>query len=160
MKSVGMIRMELQYSRVGAVALGVMALSTVVLVLATPGPAWVRCAYVLATPWPAWLRCASVLAIAALCGEALQRVAWLKAPRAARSISLQRDGRIEVESPSGAVRAGRLRARSFVAPWLVIVRWRPDGARRDATILVLPDMAPAEERRRLRVLLRWSPGEP
>ena len=138
--------MELQYSRVGAVALGAMALSTVVLVLATP--------------WPAWLRCASVLAIAALCGEALQRVAWLKAPRAARSISLQRDGRIEVESPSGAVRAGRLRARSFVAPWLVIVRWRPDGARRDATILVLPDMAPAEERRRLRVLLRWSPGEP
>jgi hypothetical protein len=142
MKSVETVRVELQYSRVGAVALGVMALSTVVLVLATP--------------WPAWVRCAYVLAIAALSIYALRRVALLKAPGAARSISLQRDGRIEVESPSGALRAGRLRAGSFVAPWLVIVRWRPDGARRDATVLVLPDMAPAEERRRLRVLLRWS----
>jgi hypothetical protein len=43
-----------------------------------------------------------------------------------------------------------------VAPWLTIVRWRPDGARRDGTVLLLPDMAEAEALRRLRVLLRWA----
>lgn len=134
--------MELQYSRAAVAVLAVMALSSA--------------AIVLATPWSVPLRCAFTFAIAALFAEALQRVALLKAPGAARFISVQRDGRFEVESRSGAVRTGQLRAGSFVAPWLVIVRWRPDGARGDATVLVMPDMASGEDRRRLRVLLRWA----
>jgi hypothetical protein len=74
---------------------------------------------------------------------------------------VQRDGAIEVECASGKRLEGRVQPGSFVAPWLVVVRWRRPGAWRDSTVLVLPDMAPAEDLRRLRVLLRWAPpGEP
>jgi hypothetical protein len=142
MKSVETVRVELQYSRAGTVVLSVMAAATLVVVLATP--------------WATGLKAALAFAVAALFAEALQRILLLEGPHAIRGFRVQRDGRIEVESPSGALRTGWLAAGSFVAPWLVIVRWRPEGARRDATVLVLPDMAPAEERRRLRVLLRWA----
>jgi toxin CptA len=50
---------------------------------------------------------------------------------------------------------GRLQHPCFVAPWLTVVRWRPHGALFDRTVLVLPGMLPAEDFRRLRVLLRW-----
>ena len=53
-------------------------------------------------------------------------------------------------------RPGRLRQGSFVAPWLAIVRWRPAGAWFDRTLLVAPGMLPAEDFRRLRVLLRFG----
>ena len=49
-----------------------------------------------------------------------------------------------------------LRDGSFVAPWLTIVRWRPEGARFDRTFLVVPGMLEREDFRRLRVLLRWA----
>lgn len=59
-------------------------------------------------------------------------------------------GGIEVGAAAGAVRAG-----SFVAPWFTVVRWRPEGAWRDRSLLVAPGMLGAEDSRRLRVLLRW-----
>jgi len=34
--------------------------------------------------------------------------------------------------------------------------WRPDGARWSRAILVVPDMLPADEFRRLRVMLRYA----
>lgn len=108
------------------------------------------------TPLQPGLRWALLALIAAASVESLERVARLRSPRAVRRFQVQRDGAIEVETASGARLEGRLRPGSFVAPWLVIVRWRRPGALRDSTILVLPDMAPAEALRRLRVLLRWS----
>lgn len=126
----------------GAGALAVMAFATAAVLAITPLPAGLRWALL------------SLLAAASL--EALERVARLRGPRAVRRFQVQRDGRIEVETPSGARLEGRVRPGSFVAPWLVIVRWRRSGARLDSTVLVLPDMAPAEALRRLRVLLRWS----
>ena len=60
---------------------------------------------------------------------------------------------------SGAIRvgeiAGRVRDGSFVAPWLVVVRWQPQGRWKNRSLLVAPDMLGAEDFRRLRVLLRW-----
>ena len=40
---------------------------------------------------------------------------------------------------------GTLRHPCFVAPWLTVIRWRP----------AVPGMLPAEDFRRLRVLLAW-----
>ena len=57
---------------------------------------------------------------------------------------------------SGAWRGGTLRDGSFVAPWLTIVRWRPEGARLDRCLVILPGTAPAEARRRIRVILKWA----
>ena len=53
-------------------------------------------------------------------------------------------------------RHGRLRSGSFVAPWLTIIRWRPQRACFDRTIVVLPDMLDHEAFRRLRVQLKWA----
>jgi hypothetical protein len=51
---------------------------------------------------------------------------------------------------------GEVRPGSFVMPWLTIVRWRPDGALRDRTLLLTPGMAPAAQMRKIRVILRWA----
>lgn len=82
-------------------------------------------------------------AIAAL--HALHRL------RGSRHLVVERSGSIRVDGEAGQVRDG-----SFVAPWLVVVRWRPEGAWRDRSLLVAPDMLAADEFRRLRVLLRWG----
>jgi hypothetical protein len=63
---------------------------------------------------------------------------------------------IETQDGRGRWRTGSVRAGSFVAPWLTIVRWRPDGAWLDRTIPILPGMASPEELRRMRVVLRWA----
>jgi len=63
-------------------------------------------------------------------------------------------GRVEVEDGEGRVRTGELRPGSFVAPWLTIVRWRPEGARFDRALPLVPGMAEARALRRLRVVLR------
>jgi hypothetical protein len=60
-----------------------------------------------------------------------------------------------VEGADGRVATGRLLDGSFVAPWLVVVSWRPDGARMARAIVVAPDAVGEQDFRRLRVLLRW-----
>ena len=142
MKDVETVRIELQYSRVGLAVLAAMAFATAALLVAVPLAGAMRVALLAGT---------AVLAL-----EALDRVVLVRGLRAVRMLSVQRDGAIEVESPSGVLRSGRLRPGSFVAPWLVVVRWRPRDARWDGTVLLLPDMVAAEDFRRLRVLLRWA----
>jgi toxin CptA len=142
MKDVETVRIELQYSRAGIAIVCLSAGATVAL-------AW-------ALPVALALRIALAAWVAALGLGALERAVLLCGRRAARRLRVQRDGAIEVESASGIRTAGVLRAGSFVAPWLVIVRWRPHGGRWDRTVLLLPDMVAAEEFRRLRVLLRWA----
>jgi len=95
------------------------------------------------TPMASELRalCACWVAVAAL--HALLRV------RRRRSLRLDVDGWASVDGVDGRLRDG-----SFVAPWLTALRWRPEGAWLDRTLLVLPDMLGAEDFRRLRVLLR------
>ena len=142
MKDVETVRIELQYSRAGIAVVVAMA-------LATAGVLFLM-------PLAGALRATLLAAIAVLAWEALDRVVLLRGIRAIRRLAVQRDGAIEVESASGVRRSGALRAGCFVAPWLVVVRWRPRGGRYDRTVLLLPDMVAAEPLRRLRVLLRWS----
>ena len=136
------VRIALAPSRVGVRAIASMASATLALLLFTPGPAGLR---ILAATW---------IACAAL--HALHAVALHRGRRGVRAARLGRAGEIEVQDATGAWRSGVLRAGSFVAPWLTIIRWRARGSRFDASILLLPDMLPAEDFRRLRVLLRWS----
>ncbi|HET7730561.1 MAG TPA: protein YgfX [Usitatibacter sp.] len=53
-------------------------------------------------------------------------------------------------------RSGELCDGSFVAPWLTVIRWRPDGAHLDRTLVILPDMIQDTAMRRIRVILRWA----
>lgn len=136
------VRIALGASRAGAVAIASMAAATLALIAFTPGPTAVR---ILAATW---------IACAAL--HALHAVALHRGRRGVRAVHLGREGEIEVRDAAGAWRVGTLREGSFVAPWLTIVRWRAQGARFDGSIVLLPDMLPAEDFRRVRVWLRWS----
>jgi len=136
------LEVALAPSRLAAAGLALMALATLAVVAVTPGPAALR---ILAATWVA---CAGL--------EALHTIALHRGERGVRSMRLGRAGEIEIRAGTGGQRSGVVRDRSFVAPWLTIIRWRPRGAWIDRTLLILPDMLPREDFRRLRVLLRWG----
>ncbi|HSS28587.1 MAG TPA: hypothetical protein VLL50_11590 [Usitatibacter sp.] len=117
------------------------ALATAVLVAFTPGPLAARIAAI------TWVACAAL--------EAIHSRALLKGARAARHLRITA-GTVEIEDGDGRVRTGTLRTGSFVAPWLTIVRWRPEGAWFDRTVPLLPGMLDEETFRRLRVVLRFA----
>lgn len=117
------------------------ALATAILVALTPGPLAARIAAI------TWVACAAL--------EAIHSRALLRGARGARRIGITA-GAVEVEGGDGRVRSGALRPGSFVAPWLTIVRWRPDGAWFDRTVPLLPGMLDEEAFRRLRVVLRFA----
>jgi hypothetical protein len=85
----------------------------------------------------------------------LRREALREGRGAVCVLAVDLKGRVEASGGSGRV-AGRLVPGSFVAPWLTVVRWRPEGARFARTVLVPPDAVDADAFRRLRVLLRWG----
>jgi hypothetical protein len=107
-------------------------------------------AVVLATPLDVPLRWAIAGWIAAISLRAQARIRAVRALRfdGIRALQVMYAGGSEI---SGAVRPG-----SFVSPWLTLVRWRPEGAWLDRTLLVLPGMAGRDEFRRMRLLLRWN----
>jgi hypothetical protein len=57
---------------------------------------------------------------------------------------------------NGCLVAGHVRASTYVGTWITTIVWRPDGWRWSRAILILPDMLPAEDFRRLRVMLRYA----
>ena len=136
------LAIRLAPSHIAARIVAVVALSTIALIALTPGAAALR---ILAATW---------IACAAL--EALHALALRRGARAVRSMVLQRSGAIEVETSGGRSLYGEVRDGSFVAPWLTIIHWRPEGTRFDRTLVVLPDMLAPDDFRRLRVLLRWT----
>ena len=121
------------------IALG--AIATAVLVALTPAPLAARIGAI------TWLACAAL--------EAVHSRALLRGARAARHVRITA-GIVEIEDGNGRVRTGTLRPGSFVAPWLTIVRWRPEGAWLDRTVPLLPGMLDEETFRRLRVVLRFA----
>ena len=126
---------ELKYSGVGMAALLAASTATIAIALATPLPPLARAAVLLFAGASALRACRALLQ--------------------PRSLRLDHERRIDVRDDSGW-RSGTLRDGSFLMPWLTIVRWRPEGARSDRTLLLLPDMADAEAMRKIRVILRWA----
>ncbi len=61
-------------------------------------------------------------------------------------------GRWRLQGPRGA-RQARLEGSAFVTPFLTVLRLRVAGERRSRALLLLPDSATPQERRRLRMLL-------
>jgi toxin CptA len=119
------------------------------------GLAGTSIAVALFLPAPAAARAALVSAILAAAIRSAQRHACREGPAALRQLTVDLAGRVEVVGADGSVRSGRLVDGCFVAPWLTIVRWRPEGARLCRTVAIAPDAVDADAFRRLRVLLRW-----
>lgn len=138
-------------------------------VVIAPGPsrwveAWVfaigpaSLAALLAANLPPGAQAIGILLLAVACVRAVRRDAWHEGPGAVRRLDVDLTGRIDVAFATGSPRSGRVAPGSFVAPWLVVLYWKPDGARLARSIVLLPDMAGEQDLRRLRVLLRWGTG--
>jgi hypothetical protein len=134
------VEVALRPSRAAAVFILASAAATLVVVLAVPLALTVRLGL--------------VFLIGLMTLHAYRREAS-RTDRAIGTVSIDARGDIEVETRGSPLR-GTVRAGCFVAPWLTVIRWRRQGQCFDATILVLPDMLPADGFRRLRVLLRWG----
>jgi hypothetical protein len=98
----------------------------------------------------AWLTVAGVVA--------LRREAFREGQGSVSLLAIDLRGCVEASGAAGRRVEGRLAPGSFVAPWLTVVRWKPEGARFARTVLVPPDAVDREAFRRLRVLLRWGPS--
>ena len=130
-----------QYSGRAVALVVALAAATLCVLAVTPAPLALK---MLAGTWTA---CAALLAAS--------RLPFVPGAFGPRALALRASGEVAVQSREGGWRRGLLRDGGFVAPWLVVVRWRPEGARLDRTILILPGMADAAALRKIRVILRW-----
>ena len=76
---------------------------------------------------------------------------------------LLKDGaRCELTLRNGETLAGNIEGSTFVAPLLTVINVRPDGQGGRRAAVLMPDSAPAEDLRRVRVWLRHRvrPGTP
>ncbi len=104
---------------------------------------------------PAW---AAAILTAAFCASLvfhLRRDALRLSGDAVIEVTLGERGRCEVLTRGGAVLEGTVAGSSFVSGLFTVVNVRLDGGRKFRSVAVMPDSATAEERRRLRVWLRY-----
>ena len=136
------VHVVLSPSRVAGAGIGVLAAVTIALTLATP--------------LEPWLQAVLVAALVAWAGAAFQVAALHRGRHAVAEIRVAPDLMLVACMGDGHLVAGYVRAATYIGPWMTTVVWRPDGRRVSRTILVLPDMLPAEDFRRLRVMLRYA----
>lgn len=104
-------------------------------------------------PWPAKAVAAFALPVAMV--RSLRRHGARDSPGSIRRLVVDLSGSVEARRADGATATGRLAPDAFVAPWLTVLRWVPDGARLSRAVVVFPDAVDAAAFRRLRILLRW-----
>ncbi len=129
-------------SPLAGAAIGIAALATLVVALALPMP-----------PLAQAMLGAVILAWA---GSTLRSAALRRGSGGVVALHLGADRLVVVRHADGRSIAGHLRSATHVSALLTTIAWRPDGAWRTRAILVLPDMLPAEDFRRLRILLRYA----
>ncbi|MCC7325574.1 MAG: hypothetical protein IT521_02060 [Burkholderiales bacterium] len=136
------VHVVLGSSRIVGAGVGVAALATLGVVFALPLP-----------PWQPPALCVMVVgwALAAFRVAALRRGAF-----AVTELRLAPDLLLVAHMGDGRLVAGHVRSATYVGEWLTSIVWRPDGARWSRTVLIVPDMLPAEDFRRLRVMLRYA----
>ena len=136
------VHVSLGPSRAAGAVIGAMTLATLVVVLQLP-----------LVPWQHAAVCAIVLAWAWV---AFERLAVRATPDAIVQLRLAPNLHIVVTRGDGRLVAGHVRSSTSVSAALTSIVWRADGARWSRAILVLPDMLPPDDFRRLRVMLRYA----
>ena len=101
----------------------------------------------------------ATIAVIAWAIDRIHVVALRQGPRAVRVFEVRGDLTVVVVTGDGNVCAGRVHRDSYVGARLSTLVWRPFGRWRLRVILLLPDMLPARDFRRLRVLLRYGRSE-
>jgi hypothetical protein len=129
-------------SRIAGAGLGVLAAATIALTMAMP--------------LEPWLQAVLVAAVATWAGGSFHVAALQRGRHAVTEIRVAPDLMLVACMGDGHLVAGYVRAATYVGAWITTIVWRPDGRRISRTIVVLPDMLPAEDFRRLRVMLRYA----
>jgi hypothetical protein len=144
MKATPALRILLGPSRSASALICVAYLATAALV------AWL--------PGAAALHGALVIGIGAYAVLTMRHSATRSASRAIIGIELDADRAVRLTERSGRRIEGVVQPDSYVGALLTTLVVRPDGKRRLRTIAILPDMLPADDFRRLRLLLRLGHG--
>jgi len=97
---------------------------------------------------------ACFIALAVWAVHRILAVALRRGSRAVREIKLEGDRSLVIVHASGAASSGCLRESSHVGPDVTTMVWRAKGRWRSRWTLILPDMLPADDFRRLRLLMR------
>lgn len=108
---------------------------------------------------PVWVGLPVTAAILASLVFHLRRDALLTASQAMTELVVKEGDRCELTLRNGATLHGQVQGSTFVAVALVVVNVRIDDRRWQRAVVLLPDSAPAEARRQLRVWLRYRHGQ-
>lgn len=114
------------------------------------------CAVIASMPLPPAAVGLATIVVVAWAIDRIHVVAFRQGPRAVRTFEVRGDLTVVVVTGDGNARAGRVHRDSYVGARLSTLVWRPFGRWRSRAILLLPDMLPAQDFRRLRVLLRYG----
>ena len=136
------LRLAPRPSRLGCVWVSALCTVSSVLLVALP------------LPWTACLPCAVVILVVFVRGL------WYCTGRGVPALMhVGNDRRMTVTDCEGRSHSGRILDDSFVGAWLTTIVWRRDGQpwwHAATAVVVLPDMLPADDLRRLRVALRYG----
>lgn len=142
MKPPPRLRLEPRPSRIACVAVAIGSVGMAMLVLALP--------------LDAWITAGALLAVAVAAARGLWRCAGRGVPAL---LNVGDERRLTATGRDGRFRDGTILDDTYVGACLTTIVWRPDGAawyRPARSIVILPDMLPADDFRRLRVLLRYG----
>ena len=144
MKATPALRISLGRSRSASAPICVAWMATAALV------AWL--------PGAVALRGALVIGIGAHAILTIRHWATRSASRAIIGVDLDSDRTVRLTERTGRCIEGIVQPDSYVGALLTTLVVRPDGKRRLRTVAILPDMLPADDFRRLRLLLRLGHG--
>ncbi|HEY2818557.1 MAG TPA: hypothetical protein VGK44_15665 [Casimicrobiaceae bacterium] len=102
---------------------------------------------------------AGVVALAAWSANRIWVIGMRRGPRAVRALRVDGNRKVVATLMSGEVLTGHVQDASYVGAIVTTLTWRSKGTLCARSVLILPDMLPAEDFRRLRVLLRYGKSD-
>lgn len=140
------LRLEPRPSRIACAVLATACVATAALVVALP----------LDAP----LLAATLAVVGGVVAHGFRRCAGRGVPAL---LHVGADRRVTITGRDGRSRDGTVQCDSCVGALVTVIVWRPDGARwwqPSESIVILPDTLPADDFRRLRVVLRYGRAPP
>src|SRR3954468_23259860 len=114
------------------------------------------CAVIATLPFDRTLVGLAIIVVIVWAVDRVNVVALRNGPRAVRQFEVRGDLTVIIITGDGTALAGRVHRDSYVGARLSTLVWRPFGRWRSRAILLLPDMLPPQDFRRLRILLRYG----
>lgn len=118
----------------------------------------IAAACVFSVPLPLWLRILLPSLLLTSLVYHLRYQAWRSWPFSIVALEFEHDGTVFMHYRNGKILEAAVLGSSFVAPYLTIILLKSNRSRFVRSVVLLPDMLPAELFRSLRVWLRWRLG--